>query len=193
MKIFGIGFHKTGTSSLANALQHLGYSVTGPDLQLLDVIKRGDRASVFAYAEKFEAFQDNPWPLLYKELDNAFPNSKFILTTRANSKWLDSVLSHFGSSPTAMRKWIYGKAYPLGNENVYLEKYEKHNSEVRAYFKDRSEDLLELNIESGEGWKELCTFLDHEIPDLPFPHKNKREDLLRTLSVYERIKNFFKI
>ena len=31
MKIFGIGFHKTGTTSLAQALKMLGFSVTGPN------------------------------------------------------------------------------------------------------------------------------------------------------------------
>ena len=29
-KVFGIGFHKTATTSLAKALSYLGYRVTGP-------------------------------------------------------------------------------------------------------------------------------------------------------------------
>src|SRR5215472_9937783 len=30
-KVFGIGFHKTATTSLAKALSYLGYRVTGPN------------------------------------------------------------------------------------------------------------------------------------------------------------------
>lgn len=34
------------------------------------------------------------------------------------------------------------------------------------------DDLLVLRITEGEGWRELCPFLDQEVPEAPFPHVN---------------------
>jgi hypothetical protein len=50
--------------------------------------------------------------------------------------------------------------------------YEAHNAGVRAHFRDRPDDLLELDIAGGEGWTELCGFLGQPVPDRPFPHRN---------------------
>ena len=63
-EIFCIGFHKTGTTSLALALEQLGHRVTGPDGvhdpniadNVLHMAKR--------LVEKFDALQDNPWPII---------------------------------------------------------------------------------------------------------------------------------
>ena len=39
------------------------------------------------------------------------------------------------------------------------------------YFKDRPEDLLIIDICSGEGFSKLADFLDRPVPAAPFPHK----------------------
>ena len=81
-KIFVIGFHKTGTKSLASALKKLGYRVTGPNgIEDPDI---ADNVYSMAYTlvEQYDAFQDNPWPIIYKEIDKRYPESKFILTLR---------------------------------------------------------------------------------------------------------------
>ena len=72
----------------------------------------------FKLANRFDAFQDNPWPILYKELDRQFPDSKFILTLRPSDEWIRSVVSVFGDEETAVREWIYGVGHPKGNEDV---------------------------------------------------------------------------
>ncbi len=108
-KVFGIGFHKTATSSLGKALEELGYKVSqgfgfnGSDLEL-SILKRAVER-----AEAHDAFEDNPWPILYKEMDKAFPGSKFIATWRDPEAWFSSVERHFGRDSTRMREWIYGK------------------------------------------------------------------------------------
>ena len=81
-KVFGIGFHKTGTTSLALALRQLGYSVTGPNGVNDPNISQNARALVRDLVDQFDAFQDNPWPILFRELDEWYPNSKFVLTLR---------------------------------------------------------------------------------------------------------------
>lgn len=40
------------------------------------------------------------------------------------------------------------------------------------YFAER-DDLLVLDLERGQGWPELCSFLDVVAPDHPFPHINR--------------------
>jgi hypothetical protein len=171
-KVFGIGFHKTGTTSLANALSYLGYRVTGPNGVDNPNIAVEVYEMAFDLANRFDAFQDNPWPILYKELDQKFPGSKFILTLRPSEGWMRSVVNHFNEEETPMREWIYGVGYPKGNENVYIARYERHNREVIEYFKDRTEQLLVLNITAGEGWAKLCPFLGQAVPAIPFPCAN---------------------
>jgi hypothetical protein len=171
-KVFGIGFHKTATTSLANALGYLGYRVTGPNWVDNPNIAEDVYQIAFEFANRFDAFQDNPWPILYKELDQEFPGSKFILTLRPSGEWIRSVVKHFDERETPMREWIYGVGRPKGNENVYIARYERHNREVLEYFKDRSEQLLVLNITAGEGWTKLCPFLGEQIPPIGFPRAN---------------------
>lgn len=192
-KIFGIGFHKTGTTSLASALRRLGYSVTGPDGAHNHNIAEEAHDIVFDLAEQHDAFQDNPWPLFYKELDIKYPGSKFILTIRPTDNWIKSLVKHFGQKTTPMRKWIYGDdyGYPEGNEQIYIDRYEKHNREVQEYFKDRPGDLLVFRITEGDEWEKLCYFLHEPIPEGPFPHENRiadREELaLRQYSILYKI------
>lgn len=172
-KVIGIGFHKTGTSTLDAALTKLGYRVLGVNIDLASYLFANDLEYVLKTTEEYDAFQDNPWPLLYKELDKKYPNSKFILTLRNENKWINSVVNHFGNSHTEMRRWIYGIGHPAGNEETYLKKYTTHNEEVLKYFNTREEDLLVVEWEKGDGWEKLCAFLNEPIPDEIFPHSNK--------------------
>jgi len=172
-KVIGIGFHKTGTTTLKAALTSLGFNVQGVKKELATALFKDDLESVFKLTQGYDAFQDNPWPLLYKEIDKWYPNSKFILTIRDKERWIRSVVNHFGQKHTEMRRWIYGVGHPLGNESIYLEKYDKHNAEVVEYFRHRKEDFLVVDWEKGDGWKSLCDFLYEPFPDLPFPHAKK--------------------
>ena len=168
-KVFGIGFHKTGTKSLRKALATLGYQVTGPDGAQDPAIADRALAMALCLATEHDGFSDNPWPLLYRELDIAFPGSRFVLTVRDESQWIESVVRFFGAVETPMREWIYGIGTPVGNETTYLARYRRHNAEVVEYFRGR-EDLLVMDLEGGDGWKELCGFLGVAIPASPFPH-----------------------
>lgn len=174
-KIFGIGFHKTGTSTLDKALSLLGYNVTGKQLHLVEELKQNNYNSIIKLGNKFDAFQDNPWPILYEPLDKYFPDSKFILTIREDEKWLKSIVNFFGEQNTEMRKWIYGIGHPKENEEIYLNRYKKHNNDVIEYFKNRPDDLLIIDFSEGNSWKKICCFLGKEIPNDPFPHEKKTD------------------
>jgi hypothetical protein len=174
-KVFGIGFHKTGTSSLGEALRVLGYRVTGPN----GVHRKGmdgamAMATTLELLPKFDAFQDNPWAMLFREMDREAPGSRFVLTVRPDEDWIRSVVGHFGPRSTPMREWIYGVGHgsPVGNEDLYLERYRQHNRDVLRHFADRPDDLLVMDITRGDGWGVLCSFLERDVPDQPFPHSN---------------------
>lgn len=186
-KVFCIGFHKTGTTSLEVALKKLGYRVTGSfgtrDPDIADKVHALAREK----ATQFDAFEDNPWPVLYRELDAWFPGSKFILTRRPPADWIRSQVKDFATTETPMRRWIYGAdaGCPEGNEETYVARYERHNREVLEYFRDRPDDLLVIDFPQDARWDRLCAFLGHEAPDEPFPHANKA-------SLSRRIKNRFR-
>jgi hypothetical protein len=173
-KIFGIGFHKTGTTSLRDALALLGYRVTGPNFNEEEELGDGLIERAAELAERYDAFQDNPWPILFREMDQRFPGSKFVLTVRDVDLWYASALRHFGAADTPRRKRIYGATagHPAGNETIYKQRYNMHYRDVLDYFADRPDDLLVMDVTKGDGWHKLCPFLGHSIPPVPFPHSN---------------------
>ena len=169
-KVFCVGFHRTGTSSLRAALEILGYRVCGSvATEDPDVAARVHEIA-FGLLDDYDAFEDNPWPVLWRELDARRPGSRFILTIRPASAWVRSVVRFFGEKTTPMREWIYGAGSPVGSEDLYRARFERHNQEVVEYFRDRPGDLLVLRITEGEGWPELCSFLGRPLPEEPFPH-----------------------
>jgi hypothetical protein len=50
--------------------------------------------------------------------------------------------------------------------------YERHLVEVTSYFEGRPGSLLVLDICAGQGWKQLCPFLDRPVPGITFPKEN---------------------
>ncbi len=173
IKVFGIGFHKTGTKTLGRTLEILGYKVCGPRQDLLETIKQKNYKAVFKAVNNYDAFQDNPWPLIYKTLDKKYPGSKFILTVRDEGKWIKSIVNYLGNESTEMRKWIYGIGYPLGNEKLYINVFKRHIADVKEYFKNRPNDLLITDLTAGEGWEKICPFLEKQIPEKDFPYANR--------------------
>lgn len=173
-KVICIGWHKTGTSTMGDALIELGYDVLGARVDLAEELLNGNTSKALEVAAPFPALQDVPWNALYRELDLAFPDSKFILTIRNEDNWLKSAIRHFGDREydTPIFQWLYGKGRLRGNEEFFLKRYQAHNMEVRDYFSDRPDNLLVLNLEDNPGWGPLCAFLDASEPSAPFPHSN---------------------
>lgn len=128
------------------------------------------------------------WPAcaFAKELIEAYPNAKVILTTRDVDSWHASVMktvywrvtdpehkfvSHFS--------WAASMYYPMLNKffqtffrgdfpNQGKQVYLDHVAEVRSLVPP--ERLLEYKI--SDGWAPLCEFLGEEVPDTLFPQGN---------------------
>jgi len=172
-KVICIGMHKTGTTTLGLALLDLGYSVLGARTDVAELLMEGDVEEVLNITKSYEALQDVPWAVLYKELDKKYPNSKFIVTKRDETKWIQSVLNHFADTYIPLHDWMYGVRVASGNEDVYLKRYKQHYAEVEEYFKDRQDDLLSISFANGDDWEKICKFLGHDIPNKKFPFANK--------------------
>ena len=67
-----------------------------------------------------------------------------------------------------LRNTVYGSS--AATEYLYKKKFIDHNRRVRAEIP--GDRLLVLNIIEGDGWDQLCEFLDRPIPDVPFPARN---------------------
>ena len=183
-KVFGIGLHKTGTSSLQAALAMLGYRVAGRRLagrhrkSLVKLGRAGRVNEILEWTIGYEAFADFPYPLIFRDLHQRYGrNAKFVLTTRRSAEvWYDSVCEHSRTSRLfGGQRLTYGFYRPFGRKAQYIALYEKHSEMVRHYFEANgaSDLLLEVCWDTGDGWDQLCPFLGAPIPDLPFPHRNK--------------------
>lgn len=184
-QVFCIGFHKTGTTSLGAALEILGYRVihgdgrglwSGADegLSLIKKIDAGDYA--LDTLPSFDAFLDNPYFSIWKELAKNHPKARFILTQRDAADWIESCTRFYGGRRVRpMREWMFGKhADPASSpkaQKIWLGRYNKHNADIRAHFSGKS-NFLVLNIAEGDGWSQLCSFLGAPQPTRPFPFLN---------------------
>lgn len=97
-KIFCIGSHKTGTTTLNHIMHGLGFSCA-PQAKLerdctLEVT-RGNYQPLTRYIKQFDFFHDSPFAHAhtYIAIDALFPGSKFIYTYRDPSKWYLSNLN----------------------------------------------------------------------------------------------------
>jgi hypothetical protein len=143
-KIFGIGLSRTGTKSLATALQILGYET----LHYCPLINNGDAVSLDDI-KKYDAIISTKFYGIYSTLDLQYPNSKFILTTRDIEHWFSSISKYSD-------RWNKGDL-------------EKHEGEVKTYFENR-DNLLCLDTGQKDAWSYLCNFLSRTVPQISFPH-----------------------
>jgi hypothetical protein len=174
-KVFGIGLSKTGTLSLDAAFGMLGLrSVHYPPAE--DMLE--GRFSVLA---GYDAASDISVSVAFRELDRAFPGSRFILTIRDPAHWLESIEAHLarrnthaytGRTPAGMlRERVYGSR--TFNRDRYTRAFRCHTEAVDEHFRSRPDDLLVMDICSGQGWDHLCPFLGLPTPTEPFPHRHK--------------------
>jgi hypothetical protein len=184
-RVFGIGFQRTGTTSLHEAFQMLGFdsahwkSAEWARSIWWEMNKWGRSRTL----EKDYALCDNPIPILYEKLDKAYPGSKFILTVRDEDAWVKSAekLWQHDSNPHRwtwdgdgfthkMHAIIYGTVE--FDEQVFRARYRRHNLDVERYFNGRA-DFMRLEIDEDTSMAGLCRFLGMPARNTKFPHKHK--------------------
>lgn len=205
-KIFCIGLNKTGTTSIQKAFIDLGFAVGDQRTAelMLRTCNEGEFSALIEYCRGAQVFQDVPFSLpdVYKVLDLAFPGSKFILTVRDSPEvWYQSLVSFQsrlfgqGSPPTpedlrnaeyVWKGWMWevmcsqglkDPAHALFDPEERMRLYQAHNQDVRSYFKDRPEDLLDINLKDPDAWDKFCRFIGIGVKSGGFPWENKTEDI----------------
>lgn len=196
-KVFGIGLSRTGTMSLSDALNQIGFrSVHFPHdsatrSEITQFIRGGTLAPCSSVLSFADAITDTPATISFEALDKSYPGSRFILTVRDEEEWLqscrdfwDMVINPQRESEPRSPVSVYAGAINqvlYGSEDFEPEKFRRVKREfeqrVQEYFHGREESLLVLDICGGQGWSEVCSFLGKPIPGDRFPHAHKRESV----------------
>ncbi|KAK6981489.1 P-loop containing nucleoside triphosphate hydrolase protein [Favolaschia claudopus] len=227
MQVLALGFSRTGTTSMRIALKKLGYNETNHGFDVwanpLEMemwteainAKFYGKGKLYGRAEwdqllgDYMAVTDMPHILFAKELIEAYPEAKVILTTRNVDSWWKSYHDTIGSAlnslirditvrfdTTNARKarefWHLASLAMFGTTNVTEEvakkRYLEYYDEVRSFVP--ADRLLEYRV--GEGWESLCQFLEKGVPTEPFPKTNDTKTFQNhmkrlTVSVWGRL------
>ena len=99
MRIIGAGFGRTGTTSLKEALEELGF---GPCYHMIEVFKHPEHAATWqaawrgepvdweAFLGEYEATVDWPSCTFYEGLMEKYPDAQVLLSVRDPDRWYES-------------------------------------------------------------------------------------------------------
>ena len=172
--VFGIGLNKTGTTSFHTAMEILGWKSLHNHKRIRDTLMNpktsaDDPLGPFI-SEGFNTFSDEPIPSIFGQLNVCYPNAKFVITVRDYESRLHSIVKHVRQVQEGKRKGNWTKV----SHSYLWEHHLRHHRKVHQLFEDGiGTRLLVLNICKGEGWEKLCPFLGVDIPDKPFPCRNR--------------------
>jgi hypothetical protein len=88
---------------------------------------------------------------------------------------------------------LYGPAenvtqqYCFDHKEQMIDFYNKHNARIRSIV---PEERLLVVSNHKDGWKPICEFLGITVPDVPFPHVNKRDSMLKSMIMGKKYENF---
>ncbi|CAO3647976.1 unnamed protein product [Mucor hiemalis] len=208
LEIIGAGLGRTGTLSLRNALNQLGYKTH----HMYDVILDSTQVpEIFEEAYKnphdpvdwerayqgYTAAVDWPTTAFFDKLYDLHPDAKVILTVRDPQDWVRSVSGTIHEWPNVDETWpsnilrarkmarVIVRDGELGGpitpdrEQELFDKFVNHTEHIKSIVKP--ENLLVFNL-GEDGWEKLCSFLGKEVPKgLPYPHDNKGKNFAKLL------------
>ena len=192
LKVIGAGFGRTGTASLKIALETM---LGGSCYHMSEVLGRPGHVDAWlevasgkpdwdAIFGNYVATVDFPASSYWKELAEAYPDAKILLSIRDAQRWVQSAQETIFSKQL---ETLYGGTKwgrmveatindrlgcDLNNREALIAAFDKHNTAVRNAF--GSERLLEYEVK--EGWAPLCDFLGCEQPAAEFPRVNSRKE-----------------
>ncbi len=208
LKIIGAGFGRTGTTSMKEALELLGYNKchhmrevmsSGKQVEMFDRVSRNVEVDWDDVFEGFEAAVDWPAAARYEELMEKYPQAKVILTARDPEAWYESTketIYALSNSVPLIISWLIPRArnvmamvQRLIWEGVFDGRFEEKQHAIEVYNKNVAEVIANvpatrLLVHSAkEGWQPLCEFLDKPIPSQPYPHSNESTVMKRVIVI----------
>ncbi|HEY5070754.1 MAG TPA: sulfotransferase [Caulobacteraceae bacterium] len=197
LSIVGAGLGRTGTMSLKLAIEQLGL---GRCYHMFEVFQKPEAPAQWEavadghgppWEEIFEGFTatvDWPSATYYRELAEAYPKAKVILTRRDPQAWYAStqatIFARDFTMPTNLFERMVMKTVgamfdlEMHDRDWVISVYERHNAEVRRLI--AAERLLDFEV--AEGWGPLCAFLGVPVPDFPMPKVNSTEEFRARLA-----------
>lgn len=192
LTVIGAGFGRTGTMSLKQALDRLGF---GPCYHMSEVFKNPAASGYWEAAadgkqvdweEVFAGYRSTvDWPsaTFYKQLADAYPEAKVILTVRDPEAWFRStqatiftprIFEQADSAWGRMVLKVVGDLFDrqMSNKTKLIDVYNRHNETVQRVIP--AERLLVYDV--SEGWGPLCGFLGAAVPDEPMPTANSTQE-----------------
>jgi len=191
LKVIGAGFGRTGTDSMREAINRLGF---GPCHHMFEVNRdekqrdawrslaggaRPDWNSLFA---GYSACVDWPSAYYWRELIEYFPAAKVVLTYRSAESWWTS----FEQTILAYIKRVEDKqsmVITLIAERVFGGRPDDrrhamavYEANVHAVLDEVPPDRL-LVHRLGDGWTGLCGHLNAPIPTEPYPRRNDAAEI----------------
>jgi hypothetical protein len=196
--VIGAGFGRTGTLSLKEALERLGF---GPCYHMIELIEHPEHVDFWERAAagsevdwdeilgSYRAAVDWPACNFYRPLAVRYPDAKVILTLRDPERWYESARATIFpriTRPIAkdnavararaqmQRKVVIEQAFGgnITDREHVLAVFRRHLEEVQR--KVPPERLLVYRV--ADGWAPLCRFLERPVPDEPFPQVNSSDD-----------------
>ena len=195
LRIIGSGFGRTGTTSLKEALETLGF---GPCHHAVEVLAHpaqipgwcralaGEPVDWSIVLGGYRSQIDWPGAHFWRELAAAYPAAKVIHSVRPAEAWWKSYSATIGRHLSGRRDghlsadlqpWFDDLDDMIGRQtfgSTVLDKgagiaaYLRRTEEVRAAIPPSR--LLVFDV--TEGWQPLCGFLGVPVPDRPFPQLN---------------------
>jgi hypothetical protein len=195
LRVIGAGFGRTGTFSLKAALEQLGF---GPTYHMLEVFEHPEHIALWQAVgdgatpnwdrifDGYASAVDWPASAFYRQLMNAYPEAKVILTVRDPERWYESGMNTIFPRPDRnggedespemrahreMTRTIIWDGIFDGHvldRNHAIDVFLRHNRAVQE--RVPADRLLVYNVQ--EGWEPLCAFLDVPVPGDPFPRLN---------------------
>jgi len=98
-KVFGIGLSRTGTRSLTQALQVLGFDAIHYPADEDTYAELAHGQCELSVLRNYDALTDITTVPYYQQLDKIYPGSKFILTVSDREGWLKSCRNHWFNRP----------------------------------------------------------------------------------------------
>lgn len=204
LAVIGSGFGRTGTKSLKEALERLGF---GPCHHMHEVVEHPEQVAHWqALAEGrdvhwndvFHGYRSQvDWPgaHVWRELADAFPGAKVVHTVRPEDDWWMSFSRTIGKLMARYRQLplpphvaaILDAWDRLAGNGTFGGRLDDRETAVAAY-RLRTEQVRHaipaerlLIFHVGDGWEPLCRFLGVPVPATPFPHHNLRADFWEVL------------
>ena len=190
LEVIGTGFGRTGTDSMREALDILGF---GPCHHMREVMQREDQKALWRgfvkgaptdWEELFAGYRvcvDWPSAHYWPELIQAYPDAKVLLTWRTADSWWTSfeqtilaAIDELGDPDALGRALVRDKVFGgnMRDRAHAIAVYEANVARVKATVPP--ERLLIHGL--GDGWAPLCAHLGVDVPDQPYPSSNSTRE-----------------